>query len=158
MLYKIKRFFKKIIRVIEFIKLGWHDEDWDFYYLLKLIEFKCTKMRSYLGNSQVLIDSDKLDIIIGLNRTLYYIKCYTDPYILYKDKYGEFPLEVSHRTVPCENGCYRMVTINKKTGAVLSEEEEKVYHEYIITLNNLEQESWNKIFETISKEGQKWWD
>ena len=94
-MYKIKRFFKKIVRVLEFIKLGWQDEDWDFDYMLELIKFKCEKMRKYLTSSSILHDSYKREIRIGLNKTLYYIDCYRDPHILYEAKYGEEPIKVT---------------------------------------------------------------
>ena len=158
LMYKIERFFSKIIRVLEFIKLGWEDEDWDFEYLLKLIEFKCKKMREDFNNSGFLTEENRRDIRIGLNKTLYFIDCYRDSSILYKDMYGEFPLEVSYRSVPCENGLSEMVSVNKKTGEVLSGNKEKQYMDYILKLNELEQLSWEKIFETISEEGQKWWN
>ena len=61
-MYKIKRFFNKIIRILEFIKLGWRDEDWDYEYMLDLIEFKCKKMRKYLTNSDILNSSHKREI------------------------------------------------------------------------------------------------
>jgi len=157
-MYKVKKFFQKIKRVFQFIPIAWNDEDWDYDYLLELIKFKCEKMRSYFRKSNILCEKDSKEIIVGLNRTLFYIECYRNPEILYKNRYGEFKLNVGYRSEPCENGCYRMISINKDTKEDLTPEEDEKYSEYLKKRMDLEQESWNTIFKTISEEGQKWWD
>jgi hypothetical protein len=51
-----------------------------------------------------------------------------------------------------------MISINKDTKEDLTPEEDEKYSEYLKKRMDLEQESWNTIFKTISEEGQKWWD
>lgn len=157
-MYKIKRFFRKLINIFQFTLLALHDEDWDYDYLIELIKFKCEKMRKYFRKSTVISEADAKEIIVGLNRVLWHIECYRDPFRAYEEEFGKFEVEVGHRSEPVGNGCYRMISINKKTGKDLTEEDDKKYLEYCLKVNELENEHFSGIFQTIIDEGRKWWD
>ena len=157
-MYKIKRFFRKIKRVLEFLPLAWHDEDWDYDFLIELIKFKCEKMRTYFRGTSILSEANAKEIIIGLNRTLWHIDCYRNPEKSYEDEYGEFTLKVGHRTKHLENGLSQMISTNHETGKDLTQEEDNIYSNYCMTLLKLEDEHFKGIFKTIADEGQKWWD
>ena len=51
-----------------------------------------------------------------------------------------------------------MATWNEDEDRQLNDEEEKIYTQYIINSNDWQQKEWEAIFDTIKKEGQKWWD
>ena len=157
-MYKIKRFFRKIINIFQFTLLALHDEDWDYDYLIELIKFKCEKMRKYFRKSTIISEADTKEIIVGLNRVLWHIDCYRNPEKAYKEEYGEFNLKVGHRTIPLENGLSQMISINSETGKDLTQEEDKSFLDYCSQVYKLENEHFKGIFETLSEECQKWWD
>lgn len=157
-MYKVKKFFRKILRVIQFIPLAWRDEDWDYDFLIELIKFKCEKMRTYFRKTRIISEADAKEIIIGLNRTLWHIDCYRNPEKAYKEEYGEFNLKVGHRTIPLENGLSQMISTNSETGKDLTQEEDKTFADYCSKVYKLEDEHFKGIFKTIADEGQKWWD
>ena len=157
-MYKIKRFIRRITKLITFLPVIWKDEDWDFYYLLVLVSVKLTFMKDYFQHSGIITEEDTNKIITGIDETLNAIKDFVNA-----DKYGihrtECPIEIDLSTEKIKNSTnYRVVTVNKATGKELTEEEEKVYHKYLSDCVEEENSYWNKIFETLKREGRSWWD
>ena len=37
-MYKLKHFYKKIVKILKYLPILWQDEDWDYYYLLMLLK------------------------------------------------------------------------------------------------------------------------
>ena len=69
------------------------------------------------------------------------------------------PFEVDHVFVPTDKGGFVLEDINSETGKPLTEEESKLYKEYLIASSDFEsEECWNKIWDTIKLYGQGWWN
>ena len=49
MLYKIRNFFDWIVKVISYSKLLWNDFDWDFTFILILLQYKIKRTRNNIG-------------------------------------------------------------------------------------------------------------
>ena len=51
-MYKVKRFCGKVIKLVKWFKVLWHDEDWDYIYLMGILSFKLRSMRENNFNRQ----------------------------------------------------------------------------------------------------------
>ena len=51
-----------------------------------------------------------------------------------------------------------MITWNDDENRPLTEKEDEIYNQWIKDAYDFEQIEWALIFDTIKKEGQKWWD
>ena len=46
---------KKIKKIISYIPLLWNDEDWDFYFLFKLMQFKIDRMEKTIRTNNLFV-------------------------------------------------------------------------------------------------------
>lgn len=157
-MYRIKRFFNKVIKIITFIPILWRDEDWDYNYMLQLLQAKLIFMRRYFMNSNVITEETTKKILSGIDKTLESIKKYTE-----NDSFGNYevkpPFNLVHEMKKCENGLgSRMISVNKDTGKEFTEEDERIFKEYLLKTIDEENTNWNTIFNTIRDEARGWWD
>ena len=157
-MYKIKRFLKKIYKVLVFLPIIWDDEDWDFYYLLTLMETKLKCMQKYFEHSGIIVKEESDKVIKGIQETIEHIRDYKNcEDCEYKIKP---PFEILHKSIssPDHEGFTQFVAIKKDTGKELTTEEDKQYTEYLKGTLKEEEECWNAIWDTIKAEGRSWWD
>ncbi len=157
-MHQIKRIINKLKKLIIFIPVIWSDEDWDSFYMLRIIITKLICMKKYFLNSHIVVEEQEKEILDGINRTLQHLDDYLE---CGKGNCGiKPPFETIHTTIPSPDmdGCSQLVTLKKDTREPLTPNEEKEYREYLISLLNKEQECWDAIWDTIKAEGQKWWD
>lgn len=157
-MYRIKRFFGKIKKIFEYMPLLWRDEDWDYGYLLDLIKFKLIRMRDTISKNAIISNENIREISIGINQTIYHIDNYQNPDDSYEEIYGKFDFNIEHRGRKLDNGYYAMDTYNADKGEILTSDEEEKYSKFLRNKMEFEQDEWQLIFDTIKKEGQKWWD
>lgn len=155
---RIKRFFNKIIKIFAYLPILWEDEDWDFEYLLVLIKYKLSRMRDTIHKNNFIAKYEQRDIFIGMNQVINHIDNYINDTESYKEINGDLPFKIGFRHKKLENGCYNLISWNEDENRQLNDEEEKIYTQYIINSNDWQQKEWEAIFDTIKKEGQKWWD
>ena len=155
---RIKRFFNKIIKIFAYLPILWEDEDWDFEYLLILIKYKLSRMRDTIHKNNFIAKYEQRDIFIGINQVINHIDNYINDTESYKEINGDLPFKIRFRHKKLENGCYNLISWNEDENRQLNDEEEKIYTQYIINSNDWQQKEWEAIFDTIKKEGQKWWD
>lgn len=155
---RIKRFFNKIIKIFAYLPILWEDEDWDFEYLLILIKYKLSRMRDTIHKNNFIAKYEQRDIFIGINQVINHIDNYINDTESYKEINGDLPFKIGFRHKELENGCYNLISWNEDENRQLNDEEEKIYTQYIINSNDWQQKEWEAIFDTIKKEGQKWWD
>lgn len=155
---RVKRFIGKIAKICAYIPVLWNDEDWDYSYLLDLIKFKLNRMKNTIYKDNFIARYEIRDICIGINQTIDHINNYQNESVAYKKINGDLPFKVGFRHKQLENGCYNLITWNEDEDRQLNEQEEGIYNKYIKDCYDFEQKEWNAIFDTIKKEGQKWWD
>ena len=70
--FKIIRYIKKLIKWVPFL---WKDEDWDYYYLLRIIKFKLEDMKIVFEKDNILKESSKKakEINIIINHLEHYL-------------------------------------------------------------------------------------
>ena len=156
--YRIKRFFNKIIKIVTFIPILWRDEDWDYNYMLQLLQAKLIFMRRYFMNSNIVTKETTKKILSGIDKTLESIKKFTE-----NDSFGVYevksPFEITHEFRKCENGpASEFISINKDENREFTEEDEELFKEYLLKITDEENTNWNAIFNTIRDEARGWWD
>lgn len=157
-MYKVKRFFLKIVKILIFIPILWSDEDWDFYYFLQMIQAKLKSMENYFSRSGIVVKEQEQEILSGIRKTRKSIDAFLNC------EQGNYevkpPFEVTHKSVPSpdEQGFTQLITMRGDTGKELTSKEEKVYLDYLRSTLKEEEDCWNAIWDTIKEEGRKWWD
>jgi len=67
--YAINKQFRFLERLIKWIPVLYNDEDWDFWYLLKIIDFKLGRLRKVIAEDDIHYDAPwtvkKIDVIRG---------------------------------------------------------------------------------------------
>lgn len=54
MIYKIKRFFEKIFRIIDYLPILWNDEDYDFEYILPILRKKVDRIGKKIYKNKII--------------------------------------------------------------------------------------------------------
>jgi hypothetical protein len=164
-MYKIKRLFNKIIKIFQYIPLLWKDEDWDYSYLLELIKFKLKRIKKQLRKENLIIEEELSEIERKIQRTLDAIEKYQGVHDYFPmehpfSKYKVTKKRVESSVHPKYGQLYSYVDIFEDTGEEVPENHE--YHKYCTRyysrLIKYEEASWNRIWNTIRDNGQKWWD
>lgn len=155
---KIIRFCKKIKKIIEWLPVLWRDEDWDFEYMLDMLEYKLKRISNEIHKNNIIAKEAQREVFIGINQTLDHIKNYRNDTEAFKEIHGDFyiPIDYKHEKLP--DGCYRMITINENTRLPLTEEEDEAYGKWLKESYIFQQREWDLIWDTIKKRGQGWWD
>ena len=144
---RLRHFFFQVVRVFQYIPVIWKDEDWDYEYLLELMDYKLGRMEKRVGKFGTPEEVEQI------RETRKFI----NNYINYEEGYARdvepepFELDFDIST----NG---MVAINKATNKPLTEEEDKIHTEYIKNQYKYQEEQWGKIWDNLKKYLQGWWD
>ena len=150
-MYKIKRFFRKLKRVLSAFRVIWNCEEWDYSFTLELLKWRLNECIKYFENSDLAEGDHKR--AQEMRETVKAIEEYFDPHA------GLVPFEVDYVLVPTERKTSMMMTINRRTGKPLTEEEEKAYKDYLMGCYKYESEDcWNKVWDLIKQHGQGWWN
>ena len=159
-MHKIKIFFNKIIRLFQYIPIIWKNEDWDYYHLISLIEFKLKRMRNCLDEYYIGGDGKKIEVRKQIDKTLDAINKYNNEFELFPmlDPEELFNVEMFWKRNEDRNTssmCYKFVG-----GKEILEDSEffKYQTKFIKRQYKWQQACWNRIFDTIRDCGQYWWD
>jgi hypothetical protein len=157
----LKRFIYRINKLCDFIKLGWNDYDWDYQFMLDILEYKFKKMENQFKYHGVAEDSNKSEQICRvLHKSL--SKYQNDNYInKYKEKY--LPFDVTFKITRNEDdSVIKLVTIRSDTLEELTEDETVLYHKVFRRGYKYEKrmkKKYKKIFfKTMYKHLEKLWD
>lgn len=154
------RIFRKIKRIIDYIPILWNNEDWDYEHLLELIEFKLKRIKKCIRQNDIIVEHEIQEIENSIDKTLkaidnylYHIENFTmlDPDELYN-------VEMYWKKNEDRN-TYSM-TYKFIDGEDVPEDHEfhKYNEKYIKRLYLWQQANWNRIWNTIRDNSQKWWD
>ena len=120
--------FRFVKRLFAYLPILWSDEDWDYMYLMRLIQFKITRMREHMQkhghHTQVKKMFRRMQIVETLIDRIEH-EDYGRPEYFEWVKRGE-----------------------------LQEEFHKVLERVVYSENN----DWNMVFDIIRRYGRKWWD
>ena len=141
----LKHFFTQVVRVIQYIPVIWKDEDWDYKYVLDLLDFKLARMEKEF--TKIGYDEAK-----QIKRVREYIRNYEDPDTYYPEVEPE-PFAVDFKTV---NNTF--VTVKAETGEELTEKETEIRRKYLENLYSWQQEQWCKMWDLIKDRLSYWWD
>ena len=160
MFWWIRRFISKIIKIVQYIPILWEDEDWDYDYLLTLIQYKLKRMRATLWSNKIVEHRELRDTIIDINRCIQSIDDYHDAHEVYETYYEPAPVKVGHRTEtdPENPHLSKFIDIDLETGKDLTERQNSLYLSWIKRTYEFEQEKWKEIWYRISDYAQKFWD
>lgn len=102
-----ERFANRALKLWDFIKLGWNDNDWDYEYTYELLRYKFKKQEEYFLNSNIAVDNIKsAKIARVLNKSL---DRFNGNKFDYYEKYREkhLPFKVDFAFIPAEDPNYR---------------------------------------------------
>lgn len=133
MLYRIKRFLRKIGKIIGWLPILWKDEDWDYEYILDILRHKVDTMGVYIRDSGIALND--INTYYETRDFIQAIDNYINSNDLFENIYGEY-----YQNLP-----ERMTFKSFK----------KDYYAHMI---EFEQECWETIWDIIKKNGLKWWN
>ena len=103
-MYKIKRFFRKLKRVLSAFRVIWNCEEWDYSFTLELLKWRLNECIKYFETSDLAEGDHKR--AQEMRETVKAIEEYFDPHA------GLVPFEVDYVLVPTERKTSMMMTIN----------------------------------------------
>lgn len=161
-MYKIKKFFGKIIKIFQYIPLLWMDEDWCVTSLLKLIDFKVQKMVKYVRKNDYIIDEEIVAQEIFAKKLHQTIEKFIDsgkyfPMQHYWDKYGATFKFVDASYDEKYGQLRKLIDVFEDTEEEIPEEHEyyKYVEKYIDRIIKYETAAWNRIWNMLKKDGHK---
>jgi hypothetical protein len=133
------RSFRKLKRIIEWLPILWRDEDWDYQFLVKIIQFKLRRMADCIDRNEIISDHKKarqMRIVAGhLDRFQAHSYWDSNPYQGWHIGYTK-------------EGKFKR----------------KFNPDYIFPyaqdrqIHDLEEWHWNEAWRKIAKYGMGWWD
>ena len=156
----ISRIFQKIIKIFQYIPIIWNDEDWDYDYLLLLLEYKLNRIKKCIRKNNIIVESEISQIETSIDKTLDAINKYDNYIELFPmiDPEEMYCVEHYWKLNPDRNTyslAYMFVD-----GKDVPEDHEfyKYDKKYINRLYKWQQACWNRIWNTIRDSAQSWWD
>lgn len=159
-MYKIKILFKKLIRLFKYTPIIWKSEDWDFSYLLQLVEFKLKRMRNSLDEYYICGNGKKIEVRKQIDKTLNAILKYNDDIDMFRMIEPEYLYNVEmfwkkNKDKNTNSMRYRFID-----GEEVPENHDfyKYQRKYILRQYIWKQACWNRIWNTIKDNGEYWYD
>jgi hypothetical protein len=160
-----RRFSRRVDKLIQFIKLGWNDYDWDVAYLYTVIDSKLDSMGRHFSQHGISEDNDKtIQKLRVLKKSL--AKFQFDDYgYKYQSKKlpfkVDFEFEEHDKTLNGEK-LYGMYSVYEGTKIKLSKEDQELYHKVLRQSIRFEvrmKKKYKKIFfKTLYKHERSLWD
>jgi hypothetical protein len=144
---KIKRFLYNIKNIYGWSKILWNNFDWDGAYLLKIIEYKLSKMEKYFENGEITTPETYQEMLDKINIALSACKQLTSREFeleLLDAHYEKYPIRYDHW----------LEDINKPMT--------EIQHAEWVEMNRLidekEKEYNRQLFDTMRDYHDWWWD
>ena len=158
MLYKIKRIFKKIYKILCYLPLLWRDEDWDYEYMLLLLRHKINNLGTTILGNDIIKESKDVynstqEVVKAIDKFLKADEVFSE---LYGKNYEHINEIIDYDVVyNNDNTSSLQAMIN---GRPISEEEGNLLKRFYKDMTKFENESWDSIWDLIKKHGRTWWD
>jgi hypothetical protein len=144
---KIKRLLYNIKNIFEWSKILWNNFDWDGAYLLRIIEYKLSRMKKYFENGEITTPETYQEMLEKINIALNACKQLTSREFeseLLDAHYGKYPIRYDQW----------LEDINKPMT--------EIQHAEWVEMNRLidekEKEYNRQLFDTIRDHHDWWWD
>lgn len=156
-LRSLRTLYRRIKRFIVWFPVIWYDEDWEFDYILKILQFKISRVRKSIEKARIITDwkSVSREMKVAEDLINRQISDYYDDLrekIEGEEKKGNCscPEEV-YTTVPCENGNLLVVFNYCKFCA-------KHNSRWFKESQKKKKEDWNYLFQHMRDNMHTWWD
>jgi hypothetical protein len=150
---EIKNLPYNIKNICGWIKILWNNFDWDHSFLLDILEYKLSKMKSYFEKDTIIARDDANDIVAQLNLCIFACnQLNTEEYEteIYAPFHKKHPFRIEEWED--ENG-------NKRAGLRSMKKEECDEWMKLYELSNIKnKELRNQLFDTMKKNFDSWWD
>ncbi len=145
---KITRPFRRIKKIIDYIPLLWKDEDYDDFFILKMLQYKIKRTREHLIEHNIVEGVEKMaelmkeaeDIITRFTEEDYFTKEWLEHIEKYPTKWKDAGNGLSELY-------YDDVENSRKGTRELSEKTRKA-----------KEEDWNRLFDILKNHLLEWWD
>jgi len=160
--HPIKKFFRNIFVICAYAKFLWNDHyDWDYSYVLALLEFKLQRMYKFFSSAKnvSMVEEQRLQILSEIDETLKAFKVIgesdyaKDEWATHYAKWGE----IEFVEVPDKPGIYEMTHKNIKTQEE-KEQEIKEVRKVLDVWYLAEERAYHTIFALLAKNLRNWWD
>ena len=163
-IHRVKKAYFRIVRLIDYIKLGWEDYDWDYGYTYNYLHFKFKKQAEYFAKSGIAQDhKHTAKVCRVLYKSLERFQQHNDDYFSkYMDKKLPFKYSMSFAKLNEETGMSRVIWVYEGTDIPLSEADSALKSKIVGRASRYEQRmvtKYRKVFySTMDKYMEKLWD
>ena len=160
----VNRFFFRLSCVFGYVKLAWQDQDWDFVYLLLVIQHKLRRMRVHFVTHDIVENAQKIGSLLkeledAIDRVIDDDFC-KELYSEHDEKWGEISFE--REPVYGLDGEVKFWRVETQRKNVVTEEDKENEKEEFskIMKKHVDQreEDVKKVFDTMRDNLQSWWD
>lgn len=142
---KVYGIYRRVKKIIEYIPLLWKDEDWDYCYLIDMLDYKLKRMAKCIDDNDIIADKE---IVIGdINIVRKHIEEFNNP--------KEHECRIRGDLIKTGDVVDDIIfAVNKCRSCI---RRGKCSEEYI-ELDALEHKSWENIWDTLKDKGRSFWD
>jgi hypothetical protein len=147
--YNIKRNIKNlpynIKNIFQWSKILWNNFDWDYRFLLDIIQYKLERMNNYFSNANITTDETYKEMLNSIQSCLdacHHLTSGDFENDLLDDHYDEFPFSLDEIL----------------SGKEFSDEKKESFNEMSKTIVEKEKEFSAQLFDGIRDNYEKWWD
>lgn len=151
-----------MVKSFQYSILLWKDFDWDYSYILILLQYKLRRTRKRILANDIILRSEEIAAQIKHAEDL--IQNWRDNnwcedlQEVHERKWGSTvdlsePIDVNGKQMWSWN-----ISREKATTPELKKQEKREQRAIYQAMENAEEECWNSIFDHIKKRGRNWWD
>jgi hypothetical protein len=163
---KIKRFFSRIKRVIDFLPIIWKGYDWDYHYAVKLFQHQLKRMANFLESDKAMtleskVTASRIRTAIELMSKVYDEEYGTEYINDIEFLYGKTKNEFVELEEKDEKGdsYYKMVRSNELAVDEKHQKEiDEVRHQMFLRSRDKQKRAHKLLWDFIEHNIQKWWD
>jgi len=161
MIRKVKRFFKNIKKVIDFLPIIWKHEDYDYRFSIELFKYSLQRQADFFENGETFSaypkqTASRIRTAIALMEKVYDEEYVTQYFDTIENLYGETKYEF----VPIEDGEYFSLKITN-AGAVDEEHQkqiDEVKREMMLECRNKQERAHKLLWLFIAHNIRNFWD
>lgn len=149
----MNKVFRFLSRLWAYLPVIWNDEDYDYGYILKVLQFKIGRTRKHLLKHSHVMNAEKygkqMMICERLIENVLEGDYGGEDYERLEKKWGKI---VSR---PCE---YGSELVHEKENDYNKEEIQADIRKMVLEANKREEENWNSLFDHLKRRMRRWWD
>jgi hypothetical protein len=164
----IRRVYRKIRKIVQWIPLLWEDEDWDYNYILTVLDYKLSRtyneIKNGYGDDEEWIKprcaeiQEVRDMIVEIKADAFAEKEYSE----HEEKYGLIKMiydeEVVRNSRTVIIAYEKAILPDGSINETLNDEAKNARLEISKIEENRRNEAMNKMFSLVAKNIRGWWD